>query len=84
MEESTTYQWIVSKGRAQEARRILLIQGELKLGPPDEATRTAIEQTDDLTQLEGWLRRIMTSGSWQDLLAPSTSRRRKSQRKRDE
>lgn len=35
MEQSTTYQAIVRRGRAEQARRMLLLLGEAKFGPPD-------------------------------------------------
>src|SRR5438876_1884033 len=43
MEQSATYQAIVRRGRAEEARRMLLLQGETKFGPPDAATQAALE-----------------------------------------
>jgi predicted transposase YdaD len=68
MEQSTTYQAIVRRGRAEEARRMLLLQGEAKFGPPDEATRAALEQISDLAQLEALGVRLMNAGSWPKLL----------------
>jgi hypothetical protein len=52
MEQSATYQAIRRRERTEEARRILLLQGETKFGPPDPAARAAIEQLDDLAQRE--------------------------------
>jgi hypothetical protein len=85
MEQSATYQAIVRRGReegrAEEARRLLLLQGETKLGPPDPAALAAIEGTDDLAQLEAWAVRLMRAGSWQELLAPPAPRRRNGRRR---
>jgi predicted transposase YdaD len=90
MEQSATYQAIVrrgreegreegrAEGRAEEALRLLLLQGEGKFGPPDVATRAALEATTDLAQLEALVLRLMSAGSWQDLLTP---RRRNGRRK---
>jgi predicted transposase YdaD len=76
MEESATYRAIVRKGReagleegrAEEARRVLLLQGELKFGAPDTAIRAMLEGTSDVAQLEKLAARLMSAGSWQELL----------------
>src|SRR5205814_278784 len=85
MEESATYQAIVRKGReqgrAEGERRILLLQGEAKFGPPDAAVRMAIEGLGDLAQLEALAIRLVDSGSWHELLAQPTQRRRNGRRK---
>jgi hypothetical protein len=81
MEQSATYQAIVRRGRAEEARRVLLLQGEQKFGPPDDATRAAIETIGDLTKLEEFLMRFVNAGSWHELLPPDPSRRRTSRRR---
>lgn len=78
MEQSTTYQAIIRRGRAEEARRVLFLLGESKFGPPDPAARAALEATTDLAQLEALAVRLMTADSWQKLLA---SRRRNGRRK---
>ncbi len=65
MQESTTYQAILREGRNEglieghvnEARRLLLLLGEDRFGPPAEATRTAIEAIRDLERLERMIRR---------------------------
>src|ERR1700730_15833741 len=69
MEQSATYQAIVRRGReegreegrAEEARRILLLQGEAKFGPPDAATRAALESLGDLGRLEELSVRLITA-----------------------
>jgi predicted transposase YdaD len=81
MEQSATYQAIVRRGRAEGVRRVLLLQGEAKFGPPDDATRAAIEAIGDLTQLEELSVRLVSAGSWHELLPPSTARRRTSRRR---
>src|SRR5205085_6225492 len=52
MEQSATYQAIVRRGRAEEERRMLLLLGEAKFGPPDAAARAALESISDVTRLE--------------------------------
>ena len=74
MEESTTYQAIVRRGRAEEARRMLLLQGETKFGPPDAGARAVLESIGDLAQLEELGVRLMTVASWQQLLPPQAKR----------
>ena len=84
MEQSVTYQAIVRRGReegrTEEARRLLLLQGETKFGPPAAATRAALESIGDLAYLEELGMRLMTASSWQDLL-PSPAPRRKGRRR---
>ncbi len=73
MEESTTYQAIIAKGRAEgqaaEARKILLRQWGKRFGPPDARTRTAIEAIADIDRLEQLTERLLDVSSWDDLLA---------------
>jgi hypothetical protein len=70
MEESSTYRAIVRRGRLEGARRMVLLTGEAKFGAVDTATRTAIESITDVTQLEELAVRLITAGSWQELLPP--------------
>jgi hypothetical protein len=81
MEQSATYQAIMRRERTAEARRFLLLVGEAKFGPPDAATRAAIEAIDDLVQLEEVGVRLMSASSWHELVPPSTARRRTSRRR---
>jgi predicted transposase YdaD len=88
MEQSATYRAIVrrgreegrAEGRAEEARRMLLLLGEAKFGPPDAATRAALEAMTDLAHLEALGVRLVGAGSWQEVLTP---RRRNGRRKTD-
>jgi len=68
MEESSTYRAIVRRGRVEEARHVLLLQGETKFGPPDPAARTAIENITDVAELEELAVRFVNADSWQELL----------------
>jgi predicted transposase YdaD len=69
MEESVTYQQIVKKGQLKEARRLLLLQGRYRFGPPSPATVTAFEGIDDLVRLERMAPRLFDAADWDDLLA---------------
>ncbi len=78
MEESSTYRAIVRRGREEEGRHILLLQGEAKFGPPDATDRAALESITDVAQLEELAVRLMTADSWQELLpARNRTRRRR-------
>jgi predicted transposase YdaD len=93
MKESSTYQAIVEEGRAEgiaqgmaegavaEAKKLLRLLGDEAFGPPDAATTAAIEQLDDLVQLEDLLRRERTAGSWRELFGPSAFSRRRGGRR---
>lgn len=79
MEQSATYQAIVRRGRAEGERRLLLLMGEAKFGTPDAAARALIENTEDLALLEALAVRLVSAGSWQELL-PAPPRRRNGRR----
>lgn len=73
MEESTTYQAIIAKGRAEgqatEARKILLRQASKRFGPPDARAQTAIDAITDIDRLEQLSERVLDVSSWDELLA---------------
>jgi hypothetical protein len=52
-----------------------LRQGRKRFGPPDTATKTAIEAITDLARLETLTERLLDVTSWQELLG---GRKRKS------
>jgi hypothetical protein len=59
MEESTTYQAIIRKGRLSEARQILLDLGQSQFGPGDEATMKTLNAIEDVQRLEELIKRIL-------------------------
>jgi hypothetical protein len=75
MEQSATYLAIVRRGRAEEARRMLMLQGETKFGPADAGTRAALENISDLAKLEELGVRLVGVDTWQELLPPPPARR---------
>ena len=77
MEESTTYQAIIRKGRLSEVRQILLRQGQKLFGPVDDTTVVALNAIDDVRKLEDLTERILDVGGWQELLAPAGRRQRR-------
>jgi hypothetical protein len=65
MEESSTYQAILSRGE----RNVLLRQGRRKFGDPDAATLAALQEIKSPGRLEELAERLLDVNSWQDLLA---------------
>jgi predicted transposase YdaD len=84
MKESVTYQAILEEGEAKgrakgrtegavvELRKILLLQGGDRFGPPDVQSVAALEGIIDVARLEELARRHLRVGSWQQLLAPAS------------
>lgn len=80
MEESVTYQEILSKGRAkglaegraegivQGARRVLLAFGAKQLGPASQQIQGEIEAIHDFDRLEQLTERVPEVSSWDELL----------------
>ena len=58
------------RGPDRRAQRLLLIQGEIRFGVPDDTTRSAIEEIQDLERLERMSKRILNADvhDWQGLL----------------
>jgi hypothetical protein len=85
MRESSTYQAILEEGRGEgavaEARKLLRQLGDRVLGPPDARTAAAIARLDDLARLEDLHARVVTAGSWEELLGPPTPGARKGRRR---
>jgi predicted transposase YdaD len=71
MKESSTYQAILDEGRAEEARKVLLLVGSKHFGPPDAQTRAAIEAITHLDRLERLTERAFDVGSWEELMESS-------------
>lgn len=69
MEESATYQAIITRGKLQEAQKLLLQLGTKRFGPPSAATRAAIEAITEVERLEQLTERLLDASSWDQLLA---------------
>jgi hypothetical protein len=84
MKESSTYQAILEEGRTEgavaELKKLLRRWGERAFGAPGAREEAAIEQINDLAQLENLLDQVQTASSWQQLLG-QPSRRGRSQRR---
>ena len=90
LEESVTYQAILRKGeargeargRATEARRMLLAQGRARFGKPSARVVAALEDLSDLDQLEELGVRLLQASSWEELLGGNGAARRSRGRKK--
>ncbi len=73
MEESSTYQALLSKGRAQgrveEARAVVVRLGRKKFGAPLPAVVEAVEAITDIARLEELSDRLLDVDSWDELMA---------------
>lgn len=71
MQESDTYLAILDEGREAEAKKIILLLGPERFGPPDEGTTARLNAiTENVERLERLIERLFhgTATSWQDLL----------------
>ena len=70
MKESTTYQAILREGRVSEAQRLLVLQGEIRFGTPDERILGHVEAIRDIEHLERLSRRVVDTNvqDWDGLL----------------
>lgn len=75
MKDSVTYQAIIEEGEVLGARMILLDQGSLRFGPPDEAARATLLSLNKPGQLKKLGRRLLEVSSWEELLATPRPRR---------
>jgi len=88
IEESTTYREMVAKGETigktqglaegalKEAKRVLVILARNSLGEPDETTRSAIQATSEVNQVEQLIDMISEVSSWAELFGKLTGARR--------
>ncbi len=88
MEESTTYQAILERGRLEgelhgalkEAQRMLLRFGRKHLGSPGESILAALDAIQDVQRLEELAERVEGVRSWEELLAHASPRPRNGRR----
>lgn len=77
MRESTTYRAILAEGEAigealgriDEARRILILQGERRFGTATKVVRDHLDRITTHEGLEALLARLFEAESWDELLA---------------
>lgn len=77
LEDSTTYQLILRRGRAvgeaegetREARRLLVRLGTKRFGPPPASAQSALDAVTDRERLERMFDAALTVAGWDELLA---------------
>jgi hypothetical protein len=71
MEESTTVQWFLDRGKARGRKEDLLRLGSKRFGPPQPSHEAAINALteDDLEKLKALMDRLLDAASWDELLA---------------
>jgi hypothetical protein len=68
MQESDTYLMILDEGQEKAIRETILVQGEDRLGPPDEAVKTGLNDITDLSRLKRMVRQTPKAASWRAIL----------------
>lgn len=68
MQESDTYLMILEEGQAIGIREVILVQGEDRFGPPDDAIKAGLNNIIDLNRLERIARRAPKAANWQEIL----------------
>ncbi len=63
------------QGKVEEARRLILRLGPIRLGSPTERDREAIEAVGDLDRLERLSEGLLAASSWAELLAETGDER---------
>ncbi len=80
MKDSVTYQEIVREGRVEEARRMLVIMGEQKLGTADSQVHALLDAINSVKRLEELAKQVRNVSTWSELLQ-STRKRRNGRRR---
>jgi hypothetical protein len=68
MHESDTYLAILDEGQEKARREDILVVGEERFGPPDEAVRVQLANVTDLERLKRMHRRAVKAANWQEIL----------------
>jgi len=69
MEESTTYQMIMARGRLEGRREDLLRLGAKKFGKANETIVAAVGEIHDLERLARLVERVLDVSTWEELLS---------------
>jgi hypothetical protein len=67
MREFVTLMEILDEGRIYEAKRIILLIGSKRFGPPEESTTAALSVIEDLERLEFICDQVLKVKSWHEL-----------------
>jgi hypothetical protein len=68
MRESDTYLAIMDEGREAEAKKLILLMGQERFGPPEDAVRTRLQAITNMDRLERLGVQLLRVSSWQELL----------------
>ena len=86
MKESSTYQAILqegkAEGKAEEARRMLLLQGRDRFGEPSAKIVALLDAVTDLGGLEALGLRLLRVKTWEELLGVNGTTRQPRGRKK--
>jgi hypothetical protein len=75
MEQSVTYQAILNRGKAEEARKMLLIFGRTRFGEPAATELEALNAITEVGRIEKIAERLQDAANWRELLGPISSSR---------
>ena len=56
------------QGQEKGIRRVILMQGQERLGPPDESVKAVLRGITDLDRLKRILRQTPKASNWQEIL----------------
>jgi predicted transposase YdaD len=82
MKESVTYQAVLSEGKAEGVREVLLMLGRDQFGAPSAEVRAALDAITDVNRLQELAGHLKHAASWHDLLGLPAPRRHSNRRKR--
>jgi hypothetical protein len=68
MQITETYQFILDEGAVKYAREMILEQGELLIGKPNDKQKNKLNAIEDLERLKRIARKVLTAKSWDSLL----------------
>jgi len=69
MEDSTTYQFVLQKGRVEATQSLILQLGTIRFGQPPTTPAAAIQAITDHDRLKRMAGRVLNATGWDDLLA---------------
>ena len=69
IEDSSTCELILDKGRIDHARSIVSRLGQRKFGPPPTEVKATIKAIEDVDRLDRMVEFVNNVSSWQELLA---------------
>jgi hypothetical protein len=73
MHESDTFQAILDEGEERGclkgAKKVIMMQGRIRFGEPDDAVQAYLAAINDLGRLEALAARLIQVSCWQELLA---------------